>query len=271
MSTPTVKSLLELVDERPQVDNQELFDALWQIMVSLRQKVNGRFELHLDPSTAELQQYTSLDGRAQGHLSAFAGPEIDWMVHSWIGTPQTSFTNMHLTIWLGPQTRVPHFGMALGTMPDVFVYMDYVPRTDLMTDLDYLDRYYQPANESFLRLKEDGRFSPFVSKALYMRQSQSHTSHCYLVPPADDTVAIINDLAHEMMDRWLGWLAAPEATPAGDRAALAERDLFIRRAIAERDPANAMGVRLFGETLTNQLVRALWGGDRQIARHGEKL
>ncbi|MFO7540034.1 MAG: red chlorophyll catabolite reductase [Chloroflexota bacterium] len=260
--TPTTKSLLELVDERPQVDNQEVFDALWQILVELRQKVNGRFELQPHPSTADLQPYHSLDGRAKGFLSGFTGPEIDWLVHSWIGTPQTSFTNMHLTIWLGPQVRTPHFGLALGTMPDIFVYMDYVPRTDLMTDLEYLDRYYQPVNDSFVRFTEDGRFSPFVSKALYMRQSQSHTSHCYLVAPTDDTIATIRKLAHQMMDRWLGWLDDPEPTPAADQPALAQRDQFIRRAIAERDPANAMGVRLFGEELTNHLVRALWGADR---------
>lgn len=263
MTTPTTQSLLELVDARPEVDNQELFDALWQILAELRAKVNARFALTPDPSTANLQPYHSLDGQAKGFLSGFSGPEIEWMVHSWIGTPQTSFTNMHLTIWLRPQTRVPHFGMALGTMPDIFVYMDYVPRVDLMTDLDYLDRYYEPVNQSFLRLKQDSRFSPFVSKTVYMRQSQSHTSHCYLVPPSPETLTIIRDLAHEMMDRWLGWLDAPEPTPAAEQAALAQRDQFIRRAIAERDPANAMGVRLFGEPLTNQLVRALWGGDKK--------
>lgn len=56
--------------------------------------------------------------------------------------------------------------------------------------------------------------------------------------------------------------------PESERAALAETDLTIRRNIAERDPANVMGVRFFGEETTNKLVRALWGGDRELPRPG---
>jgi hypothetical protein len=35
--------------------------------------------------------------------------------------------------------------------------------------------------------------------------------------------------------------------------------------VADRDPANVIGVRFFGEEMTERLVRALWGGDRRIA------
>ncbi len=266
MTQSTVKSLLELVDERPDVDNREVFDQLWNILSELRAKLDARFSLTPDASTADLQPYYSLDGKAKGFLSAFSGPEIDWLTHTWIGTPQTSFTNMHLTVWLGPQIRVPHFGMALGTMPDIFMYIDYVPRADLVTDLDYLDTYYEPVNESYIELRKDTRFSPFISKNLYMRQSQSATSHCYLVPPSDETIAIIRNLAHEMMDRWLGSVDTAAPVPVEDRPALAARDLHLRRSIAERDPANVIGVRLFGEELADRLVRGLWGGDRHLPR-----
>lgn len=266
MTQSTVKSLLELVDERPEVDNREVFDQLWNILAELRAKLDARFSLTVDPSTADLQPYYSLDSKAKGFLSAFSGPEIDWFTHTWIGTPQTSFTNMHLTVWLGPHIRVPHFGMALGTMPDIFMYIDYVPRADLMIDLDYLDSYYEPVNDSYVELRKDARFSPFVSKNLYMRQSQSAASHCYLVPPSNETIAIIRNLAHSMMDRWLAFVDAAPPVPAAERAALAARDLHMRRSIADRDPANVIGVRLFGESLSNRLVRGLWGGDRQLPR-----
>lgn len=60
-------------------------------------------------------------------------------------------------------------------------------------------------------------------------------------------------------------------SPAEEQAALAARDLHIRRAIAERDPANPIGAKLFGEQMANRLVRGLWGGDRQLARAGEAV
>ena len=50
---------------------------------------------------------------------------------------------MHLTIWLDQQIRVPHLAYAFATVPHLFFYMDYIPRTDLFTDLEYLDRYFR--------------------------------------------------------------------------------------------------------------------------------
>lgn len=33
--------------------------------------------------------------------------------------------------------------------------MDYIPRTDLFTDLEYLDRYYETVNQTYLTLQAD--------------------------------------------------------------------------------------------------------------------
>lgn len=271
MAVGTVKSLFELIGERPDVDNSDVFVRLWDILSALRGKIDARFALTPDASTTDLQPYQSLTGEAKGLLSTFTSDEIDWMVHSYIGNPKQSFSNMHLTAWLGAQTKVPHFGMALGTMPDIFMYIDYVPRVNIMEDLDYLDRYYEPANERYLEFQKDPEFSPFISKSLYMRQSQSQTSLCFLCKPTEANIARIETVAHEMLDRWLGWMAQPEATPTEEQATLAARDLHMRRAIAERDPANPIGEMLFGKELAPRLVRALWGGDRVNARPvGEK-
>lgn len=269
MAQDTTKSLLELVDERPQVDTTGTFDFLWETLAQLRAKFDARFTVEQDPSTADLSRYKSLDGNASGSLRAYSGPEIDWFCHTWIGNPKFSFSNMHFSVWLGPHIDVPHFGLAMGTMPDVFFYCDFVPRADLMVDLAYLDRYYNPINDRYVAMRGDGRFGQFVSKTPYMRQSQSQSSHCYLVKPEPDVLQTLRDLTHFMFDTWLGYVDSAEPVPPADRSALAARDLFLRRSIADRDPANAMGDRLFGPELTNRLVRALWGGDRQLPRAGK--
>ncbi len=151
-------------------------------------------------------------------------------------------------------------------MPDVFFYIDYIPRRDLWTDVAYLDRYYEPVNARAIALAADDRLSPFISKNLYMRQAQSHTSACYMAKPTTGTFDLIEEVADEMLTRWFGWLDAANPVAAAERPALAERDLFIRRTIAERDPANAIGDRLFGPAFSSRLVRALWGGDRHLPR-----
>lgn len=144
---PATQSLVDLLAAQPNVDTTGWFGKLWGITHELSKKLANRFELKPDGSTEQFADYTSLDGNAKGSLNTFVGPEIDWLVHSHIGNPKHSFTNMHFTVWLGPQTKAPHFGMAMGTMPDIFFYFDYMPRVELLTNPDYLDKYYECARK----------------------------------------------------------------------------------------------------------------------------
>lgn len=267
MAQETIKSVVEMLAEQPQMDNMPVFNQLWAISVELRKKVEARFTLTPDASVKDFQPYHGLPGMgATGSQHMFTAPELDWFVHSWIGNPQYGFCNIHITIWLGPHIRVPHFGLAIATVPDLFFYMDYIPRVDLMTDLAYLDKYYEPVNERSLELRKLPELAYFTSKSLYVRQALSETAACYTSKPTDERIAFVRGLAHEMLDRWLEWVAQAEPVPAEERAALAARDLAIRRNIAERDPANVVGDRLFGKEMTDRLVRNLWGGDRANPR-----
>jgi hypothetical protein len=243
-------------------DSTAVFEQLWEITNELRQKLDDRFPTQPDPVSQPLKSYTSTDQTAFGSLNTFSSSEIDWLVHSWIRNPQMGFCNMHFTVWLGSQIRVPHLAIVFATVPDLFFYMDYVPRSDLYVDLASLDRYYTEANDTFLALQSDERLKPYTSKALYIRQAQSLTNLCYTCQVSQDTLTLSRHLAHEMMDRWLSWVDAAEAVPTSEQPSLAERDLLIRRTVAERDPDNAIAVKLFGADLTNQLIRGLWGGDR---------
>jgi hypothetical protein len=250
-----------MIEQQP--DNTLVFEQLWSITEELRQKIEARFELYPEPATQDVQEFSSPDGNVKGSLNTFSASEIDWLVHSWLGNPEKSnFNTMRLTTWLGSHMRVPHLAFELGTVQNIFFYMDYIPRADLLTDLESLDRYYEPLNQTFLTLQADPRLSSFTSKSLYVRQFQSPISLCYTCCATEDTLKLIRTLAHEMLDRWLTWVDEAEAVPEDERAALAERDLFVRRTSAERDPGNKLAVQMLGTQLTDKLVRALWGGDR---------
>jgi Red chlorophyll catabolite reductase (RCC reductase) len=235
---------------------------LWAITNELRQKLDARFELHPEPSTKDLQEYSNADGTVTGLLNAFSGAEIDWLVHSWLRNPQQNFNTMRLTTWLKPHICVPHLAFEFGTIGRIFFYMDYVPRTDLRTDIDYLERYYEPVNQTFLQLQANQNLSLFTSKSLYIRQFQSPISLCYTCPVTEESLELVRTVANEMLDRWLIWVNEAEPVPEDTRETLAERDLFLRRTSAERDPGNQMAVRMFGEELTHKLICGLWGGER---------
>ncbi|WP_365741311.1 hypothetical protein [Nostoc sp. JL33] len=52
-------------------------------------------------------------------------------------------------------------------------------------------------------------------------------------------------MADEMIDRWFKWVDEAESVPDDQHVALSNRNLIVRRAIAERHPDNQITVRLF--------------------------
>lgn len=263
----TTQSIQDIHDSSTLTDTTAEFEQLQSAMSEMFDQVRGRFELEPDPAVAEFHDYSAEDGPS-GSINAYAGPDIDWLVHSWIGDPERGFTNLHLTIWNGAQTWVPHFGMAWGTLPDYWYFVDYVPRVDLLSTPEYLDRYYEPHNTQYMDLRHEPGFSPFVSQTLYVRQAVSHTALCFVCERTSTSAARMIELAQGRLDDWISFMDEGDPVAPSDRAALAARDLHVRRTIADRDPANVMGVRFFGEEMTERLVRALWGGDRTLPRAG---
>ena len=253
-----IKEDKTITDLPAKIDHESLFKRLWDLSGELRQKLETRFELHPDPSTANLKAYSSPISKARGSFNAFFGPEIERLVHSWLRNPESNFSNMHLTIWLGQQIRVPHLAFAFATIPEMFFYIDYLPRTDPLFDLEYLDRYYEPANLTYLALQDDSRLSPFISKSPFIRQVLSSISPCYTASNTEESFELLRKVAHEMLDRWLVWVNEAQPVPPEERVALAKRDLLLRRTVAERDPGNRLAVQMFVAELTNTLVRALW-------------
>ena len=269
MSDRILTSISDLVDQNPNVDNRATFERLWAILETMRSKIDERFTLTLDPCSEKFNDYrniaTSAQG-AEGSLKAYSGEDIDWFIHSFIGSPESSFTNMHITISLGPQYLVPNFGFALGTIPDLFWYMDYIPRVDLVNNIDYVDRYYTEVNQEFLELQSDSRFNPFISRDLYTRVAMTPTSAAYSAKVSDDVLATVERLSIERLDRWLKWVDEAEKTPVDIRLQQAARDQRIRQNICERDPANNLAEKMFGKANADEMIRTLWGGNRTLPR-----
>ncbi len=265
MSASILTSIKDMVENTPLQDRQSTFDQLWALTTELFERVQQRFELQLDPSCSDLRPYVGKDG-ANGYLANFSGPQVDWLTHSWTGNPKASFTNMHLTVGLGPQTDVPHLGFALGTTPDFFVYMDYLPRRDMWTDPAYADHYYGEANAAYLKMQATPGFRPFVSQDFYTRVAQSPASICVGAEVTDEHLEVIRTTAHQHLDNWFAMIDRARVVTDDEQAALSARDLHVRRTITERDPANCVVDKLFGAELGARLVGQLWGRDRQLPR-----
>lgn len=264
----TVKSVAEMLEEEPGLDRTATFDRLWALSNDLTDRINARFELTPDASSEEWHSYGEAPGY-RGSVKTFTGPEMDWFVHSNVGDPEQSFTNIHVTSWLGPHVKVPHLGFAFGTLPRTWAYIDFIPRADLAVDLDHLDTYFEPLNEQWLETKTNPNFDFFVSKSLYVRTVISEVTFAFSMDDTEENLSTVERLATDALDRWLGWVDEAPPVPEDERAALAARDLAVRRNTAERDPANVLVAQFFDEDTMHRLVSELWGGHRTTPRPHE--
>lgn len=231
---------------------------------ALADRLYDAFAVTRHPSSASCQRYGQPDG-LRGSLAAYTGAELDWVIDSWIAEPERGFSNHHLTAWLPPTVAVPHLGLAIGTIPELFFYLDLIPRADPWVDTGALDRYHAVYNNRRLEVTADPRFAPFVSREVYIRGALSPVGLCVTAAPTEANIHYCMDLAAETVERWIGWVKDAPPVPPADRAALAARDRFVRRTICERDPANVIAERLLGKPLTDTLVRIMWAADHGAA------
>jgi hypothetical protein len=251
------------MSSQTELDHTTLFEQLQSILSELYEEVTQQLTI-LPSSDQPLRSFSSPDGNVTGSLVTFTGKELDWLVYSWFNAAQMRFSTMRLTLWLSPLIQVPHLAFEFGTKPEPFFYIDYIPRVDLWSDISYTERYYDPVNATYLELRENPNLSLFVSKALYVRQMQSPTSLCFTCPATEDSLSLIRDIAHKMCSRWLIWVKQAEPVPIDRQTSPAERDLLMRRMTAERDPGNALAVKIFGAELAEQLIRLLWSKEHNV-------
>ncbi len=262
----TLQTVQELIDESGPVDVTWIYEQWRDELAGLMATVQDRFELTQDPSTRGLEVAGELGSGIHGQVQCYSGPEIDWLVYSWMADPKNGFANLHLTISPSAAVDVPMFGLAFanfGRRP--WAYIDSVPRRELMVNRDYYFTYYEPLNEEWMRIRsQQTELDYFTSPTAYIRATVSPTAFCYSGPMTQETIDTFLTTAKTHLGRWIGWMDQAEPLPVEQRAAMQAHTLDARRTIAELDPANSVAIRLFGQDICDKLVESLWGAHREL-------
>jgi hypothetical protein len=260
-ATKNVKTIQQLLEEGGPRDATATLDRLWAIMSNWREQVLARVELSLDASTDDIRDYSSADGSAQGQVLSYTGPKVDYFVNSWVGNPEMGFTNIHFNLWVSPEWNVPHLGIVFGTVPDLFFYVDYTPRTDMVEHAGDLDRFFADFNDDYLAMREVPGLTEFTSVDPYIRLSKSPVACGFTADLTDENIERFTALGQKYLDQWFAWMDSAEPMPADRVEAVRRRDTAVRREQGRRDPANPIGDRLFGHELSRRLLHGLWGMD----------
>jgi hypothetical protein len=257
-SSTQTKTIHEFLAEAPDVDRSELWAAFWEILSEAKDKITAELAVSPHASGADLEYWTTDDGGYEGSLNPYVGdPDqgVEWLVHSWIGNRKASILDMNLQVWLGPHIDVPHLVIVFGTVPNIFHFSDLVPRRDIMTDVDYLERYYSPENAGWLELRGDNRFTWSVSHGTYMRAFNSPIANSYMAnEDTAEVVEVLRQSVRQRVDTWLRWVREAQPVPVAERAALRERDHLVRTYGYTLDPMNELSKKFLGAERVDELV-----------------
>ncbi len=261
------KEFVEHFKEDQALDTTEVFDQLIATRNSVWGKITAQLPTREDQKNSDLRKFNDLNGDYIGQMQNFygVGNPIDWVIHSNIGSPKKTFTNIHLTTYLDQSVDTPHLGFALGTLPDVFFYIDLMPRVDVLREPDYLQKYLAPLNDTWLELQEDmfaAGIKPFSAVMPFIRSSLSPVAMVGIVP-----MPFFKEKIEPKMQRYVDyWLELmKKAEPLNDpeyQQKLLHDDTLIRNNIVNLDPANAIAERLVGQELADRLFGILRGEER---------
>ncbi|MCA0892090.1 hypothetical protein [Microbulbifer agarilyticus] len=249
------------------IDTSETFDAVMTTRDRIWEKIQSSLSLKEDLRCADLRNFDNLKGEHIGRMRTFTGDQspVDWIIHSNIGTPQNTFTNIHLTIYLDDSVDVPHLGMAFGTLPDAFFYIDPMPRYEPLSYPEHLQKYLTPLNDIYMSLQAElfeAGVKPFNAAMPFIRGSLSPVALAGIVP-LDFYREKVEPKIFAYVDHWLKLVHEAKAVQdAETRAQLKQRDELIRRNIVHLDPANPIAERLVGKPLADRLVRILCAEER---------
>lgn len=260
-TAPETKTIHEMLAEAPDVDVRETWEAFWQILSDARDRITAALPVTAHPSSANHGYYTS--GGFEGSLNTYTGPGMDWFVHSWIGNRERSILDMNITAWLGQETDVPHLCIVFGTVPQVFFYSDFIARRDLAADVEYMNRYYEPENADYLKLRGDSRFTWSVSHGTYMRSVLSPVGHSCTAERTPETVEVLRQAVTARVDRWLGYVRDAQPVLEAERPALRARDHYLRRHTYRLDPMNSLAEKFMGAEMVETMV-ALRSGEAEL-------
>lgn len=262
------KTIMEFLAENPNVDVSRAWERCWNIHSGIVERVQARFGVQRHAQTEGQDYWSSPDGQLEGAFKGYTGPEVDWLVHSWLGNRKASLLDMNATAFLSQQTRVPHMGIIFGTIPKLYFYAEYTPRVDLRTNYDYLQKYYEPANQDFLKFRSDPTWTRFVSHGTYLRALMSPVATSSYAELNDENIGTCEKYLVGFVDRWFRWLDDAETVPEHERAAQQEYDFRIRELGYRTDPMNVLPQRVLGEQEFNRRLEMRIGTQQMAESRG---
>jgi hypothetical protein len=248
MSQSDVKTIHEFLEDNPNVDVSKQWERCWNIHGKIHDRILKYFgDAKLHPISEGAEYYTSADKQMEGSFYGYTGGGIDWYVRSWLGNRKASIIDMNINVALSQHIKVPNLMIIFGTVPNLLFYADYVARSDVKVDEDYVQKYYEgEANQDYIDFRANTDFVWSASHGPAIRGMQSPICSSYITDLTDEHIDQCEAYLEKFVDRWFHMVDEALEVPQEERDALQSYDFTYREYTNRSDPMNVLAERIFG-------------------------
>lgn len=240
--------------------NRPIYNDLWLIIEECRTLIDEKVGLKQAPTL--VSTFQSPDAKCKGLVSAYQGGKVDWVTTCKFFS-DLGFGNLRIDGWLDRSTRAPHLAVHLCIVFNViFIYINLVPRTNLILDDEYNDLVYgSELNDIHNQCNLD--FKPYFSKSHVVKAfMNSPTTLLYTMKYNKKNFQKVRDIATKYTKKWLDLAYSDNPILLKNskdiQAELLKIDVRTRQ-FCGRDPDTKNVANILGLDLTDKLVRTLWG------------
>ncbi|BDA41745.1 hypothetical protein COCOBI_02-5380 [Coccomyxa sp. Obi] len=255
---PSVKVL-----ERQQETYALMRTAQDELLSTLAEELNIRPQA-TQVSKDGLSVYNTPDGSLSIALQVGTGEGVEWLVASTTALVKFGGGTIRINVFPDQTTSVPKLDVELFYFfGRINMYVNFVARTDLVLDDEYLTRYYKmkgSAGYSFhdlqLECMGDPEMSPFESRSIDMRVLTGQTSLFQGATATLDNVQKMTAYAKRAVALWLEFAKARDSavTSSSQAEDLLRHDRGLY-GFAWKDPDNEKVSALVGEGALREMLQ----------------
>ncbi|EIE25511.1 hypothetical protein COCSUDRAFT_52897 [Coccomyxa subellipsoidea C-169] len=226
-------------------------------------------QLSLRPQATRISEdglsvYNTPDESLSIALQVGTGEGVEWLVASTTALVKFGGGTIRINVFPDQTLSVPKLDIELFFFfGRINMYINFVARTDLVLDEEYLSRYYKTkgsAGHSFhdlqLECMQDAEMSPFESRSIDMRVLTGQTSLFQGAHASIENVEKMTSYAKRAVSLWLEFAKAEDT--AVTEPSQAEKLRFYDRSLygfAWRDPDNEKVAALIGEDALQEMLQ----------------
>ena len=226
------------------MNNEILSDQIYK-------KVSQKIDLNAIADYKDLETIHALDGRDAGSIKGFTGEKIQKFSIAEISiAPGMDYTNT--SIKPARNYCIPRFSVNYLQTPEKIQFdVDLYPDMDLVIRQDYIDKYYEPLTDIYLKEKNAPYFDWKVSDRSWVRVSMSPYFFMSAVDLSNRDK--VYKLVHAYLAAWLTIWENENEVPEEEALQLEFRRNYVLNMLLEREPERHILEKAFGKDLAARM------------------